>query len=729
MRRRVAAVAFLVTGWLALLADPASAQEGIFTGLQLGVESVFSHFSSNITFASGAGTRTETTNIYPRFTVNLNTALFPNLRLNAGGTFELNMLSTRTGPFTTDSTLTNNRPFVLLRSTNPVLSPGFGYFRRVARDRTAGLSNVKLVNDEYDAYLGWKPEGGPRSDFQFVRTHTFDGEQVAQDVTKDFGSLVSSYAYRNLGVYYRGSYLNTDDQIARLETRQSTHAARGDYSQSFIQKRLLWNVTYNVNHHGVTTIARGAGGEVALPVTPFAGLAAISDTPVTARLTQNPQLVDGNLTAGAGINLGLAATPADAQLRNIGLDLLTPTAVNRFLIWVDRELPIEVSNAFSWEIYSSPDNVIWKRETTVPVAPFGAFENRFEIDFPDITARYIKVVTRPLSAVVPDSSNFRDILVTEMQAFLRRPAEQVKGTLAQDTYLLNTDVRMRLLDTPSLYYEGYYLSKRTNGFNPSTDTLSNGLSVNQTFGRIYSAYGRFAREQGNEADGYRVANVTNATFTIDPIPTFQSAFLYSGQDETIAGLPRTRRGLFIQNSARPYRGVDVLFGVGWTSSTQETGEISRDRLINLSATLTPREHVSLTLNYDARTTDRSGTFVGNSQTTEHRSYAALAVDPIRTLHLVLGGEVIAATGQATRTTLDIGTSWSPFPDGTLQFIFAYNEALRALEFGKDRNTLGAVRWNVSRQSYVDVSFQRTRSATTFQTTESRIITARVRFFL
>jgi hypothetical protein len=95
---------------------------------------------------------------------------------------------------------------------------------------------------------------------------------------------------------------------------------------------------------------------------------------------------------------------------------------------------------------------------------------------------------------------------------------------------------------------------------------------------------------------------------------------------------------------------------------------------------------------------------------------------------VLGGEVLAVTGQQTRTTLDIGANWAPFPDGTLQFVFDYNEALRALEFGKDRSALAAVRWNVSRRSYIDVSYQRTKSAFVLLTTESRIFSVRIRFF-
>jgi hypothetical protein len=729
LSRPAAAFTFVVTSWLVLLAGPAAAQEGIFAGMQAGVDSVFNSVTTNVTFATGAVTRTASRNFFPAFTVNFDTLIYPAWRLNTGGVFELNNLTSTTGDIRTDSTITRNRPFILLRSTSPVFSPGAGYFRREAIDRAPDRGNVKLVNDEYDAYLGWKPEGGPRSDFQFLRTNTFDGTHAVQDISKDFGSLISNYSYRNIGVNYRGSYLNTDDRVARLVTAQTSHGLRADYSRSFVNKRLLWNATYNVNHQDVKTMAHGTEGEVALAVTPFAGLSVISDTPVTATLSANSQLIDGNLTAGAGVNLGLATTPADAQLRNIGLDLLTPTAVNRFLLWVDRELPVAVSNTFSWEIYSSPDNVIWRRETTVPVAPFGDFENRFEIDFPAITARYIKLVTRPLSAVVPDSARFQDILVTELQAFIRQPASQIAGKVTQTNSLVNTDVRFRLLDAPQLFYEGSYLANATSSFGRSTSTLSNGVSANHTFGRIYSAYGRLAYEQGTEVRGDRSATVSSATFTVDPIPTFRSSFLYSGTDERVAGVADTRRGLFVQNSARPYHGIDLLFGLGWTSTTNGTGEMAHDRLVNFSATMTPLEHVSLTLNYDGRNTTRSGVFVGDPDTHEHRSYAALSFDPIPTLHLLVGGELIASTGQRTRTTLDLGASWAPFPDGTLQLIFAYDDSLRALEFGQERNTLGAVRWNVSRKSYVDVSFQRTWSATEFLTTGTRIFSVRVRFFL
>ncbi len=717
--------AFLVL----LAAGSASAQDGIFSNFQKGVESVFSSVSTTTTLASGAVTKTDTTNVYPALTLNLDSLIYPNLRLNAGGVFELNMFDTKSNGTDTSSTITRNRPFFLLRSTSPTFSPGFGYFRREDRNRTAGLTDIKLVNDEYDAYLGWNVAEGPQSEFQYQRGHTFDGARAFQDVIRDFASLVSTYQYRNFGGYYRGFYLDTNDQLHGVETRQNSQAARASYAGSFINKRLLWNATYNINYQDLTTASSGkGGGEVAVPVTPFAGLSTISDFPATARLTSNPLIIDGNLTAGAGIDLGLPVPPADSQSRNIGLDFLNRTEVNRFLVWVDRSLPPEVSNSFTWEIYSSADNITWQRETIVSAAPFGPFDNRFQIDFPAVTARYIKVVTRPLSPVVVNASQFPHILVTEMQAFLTRAPGAASSRLRQTTHLVNTDVRFRFLDSPALFYEGFYLYNGPDAFGTSTDTLSNGVSMNTTFGRIFSAYARGAREQGSQPEGYRVATLTNATLTIEPLSTLRSSLLFTGQDERIAGAPNTRRGFFVQNAGQPYHGVDLLFGFGWNFTNRETGEIAQDRLVNASATVVPLPRVSLTLSYDDDTTNRSGIFVGESLTHARRLYTAVALDPFRTLHLVLGEEVLSLTGQRTRTTLDIGVNWSPFPDGTLQLIFSSNEALRPLEFGSDRSTLGAIRWNVSRRSFIDVSYQRTKSEFTFETTETRVFSVNLRIF-
>jgi len=302
--------------------------------------------------------------------------------------------------------------------------------------------------------------------------------------------------------------------------------------------------------------------------------------------------------------------------------------------------------------------------------------------------------------------------------------------LTQTTHIVNADVRMRLLDAAALYYEGSYFYNGPDLFGRHTDTMSNGFSANRSFGRIFSVFGRVAREQGSEFDGDRTATVTNATLTIEPSAALRTSLLWNGMDERIGGVPRTRNGFFVQNAAQPYQGVNLQFGVGWSSTTQLGGEVDNDRIVNLSGTVVPVQHVSLTFNYDDTSTDRSGSITGGfPHSHTQRLYAAVAVDPTRTLHLVVGQEVVAVTGQQTMTTLALSANWAPFPDGALQFVFAYNNDLRALEFGRDRNSLVSVRWNLSRRSYIDVSYQRTRSEFVFQTNESRVFSTSLRLFL
>jgi hypothetical protein len=752
-----------LTAVLALLPGTVLAQQGIIEGMRVILDSTFSTVSTTTTQASGT-TRTTTNTLYPRVIFNVDTLVYPSLSLTAGGVFEVNAASLTTNGADTTSTATRIRPYFQLRSTNPTFSPGIGYFRRESRDRATGTLGRTLVSEDYAAYLGWKPSGLPQSDFQFLRTNTFDDKRLFLDTSKDYGSLVSRYSFRNLGVNYRGAYLGTKDRFSSLDIRQWSNAARLDYSTAFFKKRLVWNATYNVSRLDVTTISSVAGGEVALPVVPFAGLALLSDTPTNVALFQNPLLVDGNLTAGAGVNLGLLPLGANSPARNLGVDFLNPAEISRLWIWVDRELPFEVATSFTWEIYSSTDNVSWRRETTVSAAPFGPFENRFQIDFPPVSARYLKVVTRPLSPAVLDASRFPDILVTEIQPFLRKRAAEARTTQALTTQILNTDVRLRILNTPSLFYEGSYWYTGDPSSGQMRDTLSNGLSMTHRFARVFSVFGRGAVEQGRQPEGYRSAALGNATLTFEPIHTLRGTLAYSGQQERTDRLSNTRNGIFLQANAQLYRGIDFQVGGGWNFATGERGEESIDRILNVSAVVAPRPNLSVTMSYAGTTTTRSAPFAGSPSPTPvdrrdrrengldeakqkeapveradlgrsservsrtRRGYLTVAFDPTRSLRLVAGEEVVTGLGEKTMTAHNIGANWTPFPDGTLQFFFAYNETVRSLDYGKERALRPGVRWRVSRGSYIDIAYQRTRTEFVFQKTETRGLTVDVKLF-
>lgn len=727
MARHAARLFLGLAAALGLCPASASAQGGVFGGLTKSIDTTFSVVTTVRTDASGTVTRSEATNLYPRLTLNVDTRIWPSLSLSGGGIFEVNQLSSVDNGSVTDSTLSSLRPFILLRSTNPVLSPGLGYFRRESRASPAGLPTLKFVSEDYEAYLGWKPEGLPRSDIQLLRTNNYDSERLIADTTDDVASLISKYNGHGFGANYRGYHQHTRNRREDLESWQTSHALRVDYSSRFLGDRGLWSGFYDVSHASLRTSTGEDGGEVSLPLVPFAGMAALSDTPAVAALSPNPLLIDANLGAGAGVDIGLPAPGENAQARNLGLDFLSRTEVTSILVWVDRELPAVVAASYRWEVYASTDNLTWRREVTVTSAPFGPFENRFEISFSAVTARYLKVVTAPLSMDVPDAARFPDIFVTELQAFVRRSVAEGGDRFERTTHNVNADARFRILNVPQLYYEGYYLYRR-DARGQVTDTLSNGASINQAFGRIFSLHGRGALEQGTERDEHRSAALSNVVLTAAPVGGFTGMLLYTRQDERVGSRETDYHAVSLQNQAKIYSGIDVVFGIGWNARTDEFGVPARGRLLNASGTVTPYERTTLTFSYSETSSERADGPAGSSEYDTRSAYVTLAVDPVPTLHVVLGEEVIAVTDQETRLTHAFNVSWMPFPDGALQIQLAYDEALRDLAFGTSKGFLGSVRWNLHAGSYVTLSYQRTRSEFAFSTVETRVLSCEARLY-
>jgi hypothetical protein len=101
----------------------------------------------------------------------------------------------------------------------------------------------------------------------------------------------------------------------------------------------------------------------------------------------------------------------------------------------------------------SSNNLDWTLWQTASAAPFGPFDNRFEVRFPTARTRYVKVVVVPLAATVVGALGFPDIFVTELQAILTLPAAQATQGSTQTTHTANVAAKARLLDNPSLFYD------------------------------------------------------------------------------------------------------------------------------------------------------------------------------------------------------------------------------------------------------------------------------------
>ena len=112
----------------ASLPDRGSAQ-GLLQGISGSLDLNYSLFSSKTTDASGVTTKTETNAYNPRFTLSINTNIFPNIRLNAGGVFEKNVSIFKSDGEDTTSTITKVRPYFFLTFKDPLYAAGIGYSR------------------------------------------------------------------------------------------------------------------------------------------------------------------------------------------------------------------------------------------------------------------------------------------------------------------------------------------------------------------------------------------------------------------------------------------------------------------------------------------------------------------------------------------------------------------------------------------------------------------------
>src|SRR5262249_17285966 len=354
------------------------------------------------------------------------------------------------------------------------------------------------------ATVGWFPVDLPTARMQYFKTDQFDRTRRFQDTTEDRLELTSDYRpVPELYLYYRGSTEDTDDRANETRLERVTHSGRVIYDDAWWDDRVTLSSDYNYLSRRTDTTTSG-NGEILFPRTPLGGLSVIDDTPDLGALDPNPALIDANFVAGAGLNLGLPPVGGDDRPINVGLDFGPETEVNSLLVWIDRDLPSGISSSFTWQIYTSTDNLNWTPRAAPTSVVFGPFLTLFEIRFTNLVTRYVKVVTRPLSPSVPFASDWPVILVTEMQAQLARPAAAVEGRTSEKTHIYNLSARVRLLDVPSLYYEMTYFINKTERA-PKEDQLSNGLYWTQPVWRFCTVAGRIAYQNGHQRGRVRTA--------------------------------------------------------------------------------------------------------------------------------------------------------------------------------------------------------------------------------
>jgi hypothetical protein len=666
----------------------------------------YTTFTSQSTSTSGIVSNTDSRIVTQRYNLTYNRTLYPYLRLYANGLFDKADSSATINGTRADLTTTTILPTLDLTLRTPVYIAGANFNRRIDTTSFSAAPTTTRYNDFSQAMLGWRPPDRylPYVEMRFSRSHTYDRDRISQDVVLDTAGLSVDYQPTDyLTLRYRPTYNDATNKLTGLETTELTQTGRVDYARSFLQNRISFGTSYNIST-SERKISFSGTGFVDIAVLPFAGLSSIDDTPTDGALASNVALIDGNLTASAGINIGLPPlVGGDTRERNIGIDFSLEKEVNTLKVWVDRDLPSAIAGSFSWNVYTSRDNLTWNLLATVFPATFGPFENSFEVAFPSVTARYIKVAVRPLSAAVPGSSGFPDIFVTELQAFSRKSAEQVRGKSASKNDSFSFDGRALLLESANLYYTLTYFLTRSDPSSVERWTLSNGLTASQRFGRVFSGAARVGRDDFSEPGGNGYAYTANMSLDAVPLRALHHSLGYTGRfQETDIGRSNSN-SFFLNNYVEVYSGVNLTASGGLNFLDTETGAHSRSTDLNGSVNIVPYRTLNLNYFVTSRISEISGE-AGSSSARNTTTGVGATYYPVPSLYLVAGASAIS-DNEGTRRQQNFALNWSPFLGGAIQFSFDYTESMGSEKNSRTRIYGPHLTWKVTQTTYLNATYQ------------------------
>jgi len=698
--------------YLILVCDRAEA----YTTMGGYVELDYSNYNSNNQDnTTGTVVKTKTTEFTQQYNLNLNLDPFPNVSISSGVLVTNDLTKTTTGDFYTESSDGSVRPFIDIRIRDP-LNIYYGE-ASYSIQRSTSTGSPALYNETYIASAGWSPLAFPTLPLptfgiQATRNNTYDQDRTFENTTTDTFQFNTRYKpVMPLDLAYDAIYTTSNNQINQLESDVLNQDARVNYNDNFWHHRILLTSGYIIAFNNTNTTSNGLGS-VSFPLFPFAGLSNVTDFPTTDTLIANPALIDANLTASAGLNIGSAPSLlGDTKFREVGLDFVVTANVNNLQVWVNQQLAANVANSFSWDIYTSADNVTWTFLQTVFPAPFGPFVNSFNLNFNNVLTRYIKVVTRPLALTVQGANlpNNQNIFITEMQAFSTKPAQSVNGQSSEESQLYNVTVSAQLLEGVYLVtsYNGAQSSFTTNGVETSSREYSLTTSLNLTrhynVGPGLTLAGLVSRVDNVSSSGPSTGAYNySATLSAVPLKTLRSSLVYGG---TTVDDGSKSDSLTLNGTADLYQGVSLSSSIGVASTLSNVGV--RTDSTNFLATLgiAPRRDLTLAATYQKSDSDSYGgnLQLGLSSILERYDIGA-TYRPFETVYLTADIGDVRRTGAPDQLSRNFGFNWSPLLTGNLQLNFIYNEGYVAY-LNQQTKVIGpTLEWRMLRSATLEASY-------------------------
>ncbi len=689
---------------------PGAARAGLGAQLNPG----YSSSSVQVRDETGAETRIDSSQWIQRYRLTLDEHPYPLLTFSAGGNLDwTNGESTASGAPRLEFENRTWNTFARVAAGSPLLNGGLDYTRRWDESETrsggATLSTPGSVRESFGASVGWKPADLPSLTLRLGRSNAHDATRQAIDQTSDEAQLSAAYQpEENVDLRYSVRYGTFTDHRTGLERSDLFNSAGASWSEKYLGDRGRFYLSYNVGARTTDTRAP-VGTTVSVQQLPLAGLSVVEAfpaTPLRVQLSPNAALVDGNLLASAGVNLGTAAGGPGAAFRDLGAqfqDVVTPVSAIYVYIDQDQILTPALAALFQWSVYRSDDNVDWTPVARIGAVAYNPLLFRFEVAIERTQARYLKVVTMPLPATATPDPQFREIFVTELQFFDVLPAEAVRGRSSDFAGMLNATTRILLDPTLGVSYD-FSSSLSHSDRHPSTWAIVNGLSLARRLDPVFAVAARVERSDSDSGRGHEAANRWSASLSADPIPTVGATASYSGQ------LTETGEGNAIANTATLAARADLYEGVAANASgsvslaRSAAGVSSRSYLTSASTSIVPNRFVSLTGSASYASGTQSGG--GRAERSDRRGVveASAAVTPVPAL--ALSGTVTRQFGSTIRpaTLASFTGSLSPFPGGDLQLRYVYTESFDGAADQRTRSHGPSARWNIRPGWHLDTSY-------------------------
>lgn len=655
-------------------------------------------------------TRSEQQSLRQRYRLSLDRALFPYVRVTAGGVFTWDRYWWSAADQTTLADLRSTTGYGSLSLGNPTLNGTASYQRREQVQRSSGSDWLTLTNDTAVAFAAWRPLDLPTLDFRVSRLNTWDPSRARTDTTTDSMLVAARYApTRPLQVDYSLTWANPQDHITRSESLELLNRGRVTYRDALLDGRATVYTSYALSHRIFEARSDSGSGFVTQQRFPLFGYSLVEAPPATPdrdELLRNPSVIDGDLTTATTIDLGTSrSVSTDNRLRDVGAEFGEPLpSINLLYLWVDRQLPEAVWRSLTFEVYQSEDNQAWTRVDLAAAVQFAPFENRFELRIPIVAPRFLKVVVRPVQQSVTTDPQHASIFVTELQTFLEQSAVELRGKTTTVAGVFNGSGRyLRVFGIPDLAYDGQVQLNHATDQDGIYYILTNGLAYARRLSQVWSVQARGTRQDRNPGQSHEGGFSYTAGLSATPVPAVLATGTFSGSAVWRKAGRTLQNGVGLYAQLTPYTGIDVGVNAGYTVAQNERSRTTDTGTVGVTAGVSPHPTTTLGGAYFRSRSVQSGGGGGTVTTEGERYDATGSWSPLPALQLS-GGVSRITKGERPTTLASFGGNLSMFPGGTLVLRFSHSESLDTAADGVTRSTTPSLRWNIRAGWALDLAY-------------------------